>query len=139
MEHIAFLSKKLDLLNKIISREKTIESRWYVNKKPPYNSISINDVIYFKNSGEPVSVKTKVENVIFYNNLNEEKIRKIISQYGKEICIDMDYLINIKEKRLCTLIFLKDVKKIEPFEINKKGYGNMCAWISIDDVQKIKL
>ena len=56
MEHLAILSKHSRLLAKILSREKTIESRWYKFKKTPYKNIAIGDTIYFKESGEPVTL-----------------------------------------------------------------------------------
>ena len=39
---------------------------------------------------------------------------------------------------MCMLVFLKNVEKIEPFEINKSGFGIMSAWISVESIPKIK-
>ena len=77
MEHIAILNKKLRLLEKIISGNKTIESRWYKSKKRPYKNIKKEEIVYFKNSGESVTIKTIVEKVLFFNNLNKSKIKNI--------------------------------------------------------------
>jgi hypothetical protein len=33
---------------------------------------------------------------------------------------------------------LKKPQKIEPFEIDKSGFGTMSAWISVDDINKIR-
>ena len=35
--------------------------------------------------------------------------------------------------------FLKNPQKIEPFKIDKKGFGNMAAWITLDDLGKLKV
>ncbi len=139
MEHIAILNKKLKLLEKILSGKKIIESRWYKSKKTPYKNIQEGDIVYFKESGEPVSVKTFVKKVLFFDNLNEDKIKKILHVYGKGIGVDESDVQNVIDKKYCTLIFLKDVKKINPFSINKKGYGLMSAWISVDNINKIKI
>ena len=139
MEHVAILDKKLNLLQKIVNGEKTIESRWYKFKKIPYQNISINEIVYFKNSGEPVTVKAIVEKVLFFKDLENVKIKEIIKEYGKQIGIDISYSNRLSEKRYCSLIFLKDVLEIKPFEIDKKGYGNMAAWITIDSIDKIKV
>lgn len=37
------------------------------------------------------------------------------------------------------LIFLKDPTEVEPFSIDKTGYGAMSAWIAVDDISKIRL
>jgi len=139
MEHIAILNKKLRLLEKIISGNKTIESRWYKSKKRPYKNIKKEEIVYFKNSGESVTIKTIVEKVLFFNNLNKSKIKNILQKYGNQIGLDNSYVNNLINKKYCTLIFLKDVKKINPFNIDKKGYGLMSAWISIYDINKIKI
>ncbi|MCC7552045.1 ASCH domain-containing protein [Candidatus Micrarchaeota archaeon] len=138
MEHLAILSKKGKFLDKILSGEKQIESRWYKFKRPPFGSISKGDIIYFKESGEPVSAKANVEKVLTFAELNEKKIKEIIKKYGKKICIDLSYLNQLKSKKYCILIFLKKPKKIKSFEIDKTGYGNMTAWISIENINKIK-
>ncbi|MDP3698665.1 MAG: hypothetical protein Q8R47_03690 [Nanoarchaeota archaeon] len=138
MEHLAILSKQSKLLAKILSGEKTIESRWYKFKKTPYENIAASDVIYFKESGEAVTARAGVAKVLFVNHLDEEKIEKLLEQYGKEIGVSMTYAEKVNGKNFCTLIFLEKVERIEPFEINKKGYGLMAAWITIDKIEKIK-
>ncbi len=138
MDHLAILDKKRKLLQKIISGEKTIESRWYKFKKTPYQQISRGDIIYFKDSGEPVCVKAKVSNVLFFDHLGENKIKSIIIQYGERIGISISSVERLVGKNFCTLIFLKDVESIHPFNIDKKGYGMMAAWITVENIEKIK-
>lgn len=138
MEHLAILNKKLNLLQKIISGEKTIESRWYLHKKAPYGCIKKGDIVYFKDSGEPVSAKAIVSSVLQFDDLNDAKILRILKEYGKQLGVDESYASNIKGKKYCVLMFLENVKEIEPFDIDKKGYGLMSAWISVDNIWKIK-
>ena len=138
MEHLAILSKQGKLLAKILNSEKTIESRWYKFKKTPYENIAAGDIIYFKESGEPVSAKAKVSKVLFFDKLNEDKIRRLLEEYGSRLGVYLSYLEKVKDKNFCTLIFLENVEKIELFEINKKGFGLMAAWISVEKIEKIK-
>lgn len=138
MEHLAILNKQLNLLQKIISGEKTIESRWYVNKKAPYGVIKKGDIIYFKDSGEPVTVKAFVSEVLQFDNLDDDKRLQILNKYGKRLGVNEGYASNIKGKKYCVLVFLENVKEIEPFDIDKKGYGMMSAWISVENIEKIK-
>jgi hypothetical protein len=37
------------------------------------------------------------------------------------------------------LIFLENPQKIEPFLINKKGYGAMASWIIVKNIKEIKI
>lgn len=138
MDHLAILKKSRKLLQKIASGEKTIESRWYKFKRNPWNKIKLGETIYFKDSGEPVTFKAKVEKVLQFENLTLENVRKIIEKYGKAIGFTgkINYS-NYADKKYCILLFLKNVEKVNPFQINKKGYGLMSAWICVEDIDKI--
>jgi hypothetical protein len=138
MDHIAILDKKRKLLAKIVSREKTIESRWYQTKRTPWHNIQTEDIIYFKDAGELITAKAKVKDVLFFDDLNREKVLMILQKYGKAIGFtNLSYTEYYKKKKYCILIFLEDVKEIKPFDIDKTGFGNACAWMTVKDVKKI--
>lgn len=124
--HVAIMKKSLGMIPKILSGEKTIESRWYLNRVRPWGQISSGDEIYFKNSGEPVTIKSKVHKVIMFESLTPEKTNEIFEKYGKKICLDAAP----KNKRYCILMFLKKVKRVRPFEVDKTGFGAMAAWLT---------
>ena len=64
MEHIAIMKKSWKLTEKILTGEKKIESRWYKAKYAPWGRIKAGEVVYFKDSGEPVTIKTEVARVV---------------------------------------------------------------------------
>jgi len=137
MEHLAILRQPF--LDSILSGEKTIESRWYKFKKAPFGMIKKGEIVYFKEAGKNVSAKAEVEKALFFDGLDAEKIRQIIEKYGGRIGIDFSYEEKVKDKKFCTLIFVKNVCKIAPFEIDKKGYGNMAAWITLKNINDIRV
>lgn len=143
MHHIAFMKKSWNLIPKILAGEKTIESRWYVNKINPWNNIAPNDTIYFKNGGEPITAQAHVANVIQIENYSKPQLKNIFQQYGGNpgICFPnpQQSFQHLKQKNYCILIFLKNPKALEPFHINKTGFGNACAWICVEDIEKIKI
>src|SRR3989338_5970167 len=131
MDHLAILDAKRKLLEKILRKEKTVESRWYVHKKAPYQTIKKGEVIYFKEAGKPVSAKARVSHVLFFDKVSSNKVKDILEKYGREIGFDKTAKKNAfekyKNKKYCTLIFLSNVEEIKPFAIDKTGYGLMCA------------
>ena len=141
MDHLAIMDKRKKLLEKIVSGGKTIESRWYVNRVSPWNKIKKGEVVWFKNSGEKVTLKAGVKRVMQFDELNPNKTLKILNKYGKEIGFSKNQYKNWAEnslkKHYCILVFLSNPKPIKPFEINKKGFGVSTAWISIDDIRRI--
>lgn len=143
MDHVAIMNKSWKLIDKIISHKKTIESRWYKVKVSPWNKINKGDFVYFKDAGEKVTAKAEVSKVLQFDNLTEEKIKDLINKYGGEGNICFSNSENAfewaKNKKYCVLIFLENPQRIIPFEIDKKGFGNACAWMTIKNIKDIKL
>lgn len=142
MDHLAILDKKRKLLSKIISGEKTIESRWYKSKVTPWDRIKTGETVYFKDSGEPITVKATVSEVLqFY--LPETNIVELLEKYGEEIGFSSENRKELvkwcEQRKYCILIRLKNVEKIPPFEINKKGFGLMAAWIAVEDINLLRM
>jgi ASC-1-like (ASCH) protein len=140
--HIAIMKKSWGLTKKILSGEKKIESRWYLNRSAPWDKIKTGDTVYFKDSGEPIRIKAIVDKVLQFENLNPVKVKELLDKHGSDDGIakgDIDsYFQKFKNKRCCLFIFLIDVQKIRPFEIDKSGFGSMAAWLIVEDLKKIK-
>ena len=141
MDHVAFMKKSWGFLEKIIKGEKTIESRWYLSRRAPWNKVEIGDRIFFKNSGEPITVKAKVDKVLQFADLNPAQVKSLLLKYGRRLGLEPQninfYYKLFKDKKCCILVFLKDAKKVNPFNLDKKGYGMMSAWISVENIVKI--
>ncbi|PIR05398.1 hypothetical protein COV56_02965 [Candidatus Kuenenbacteria bacterium CG11_big_fil_rev_8_21_14_0_20_37_9] len=142
MEHVAIMRKSWELTQKILVGQKKIESRWYKIKYAPWDRIKSGEIVYFKDSRDPVTIKTEVEKVIQFSDLTPEKVKEILYKYGQADGLGIDkipeFFEMFKNKKCCMLIFLKNPQKIKPFEIDKSGFGAMSAWISVDDVNRIK-
>jgi ASC-1-like (ASCH) protein len=134
VDHLAIMKPAWKLLPKILSGEKTIESRWYQTKRVPWNKIEAGDTVFFKNSGEPVTVRAKVQRVLQFDNLNPAKIKSLLKEYGQQDGIEPEkipaFFKLFKNKRYCLLIFLEKPMRVAPFEIDKTGFGAMTAWLT---------
>ncbi len=141
MQHIAILDKKRHLLERILSGEKRIESRWYISRKAPWDRISQGDIVYFKNSGEHVGVVANVSKVLQFEALDPAKVDLLLHKYGKLLGMkEGEYASSYdsyKNKRFCILVFISEVRQITPFEIDKKGFGNMAAWLTVKRIDEI--
>jgi len=121
MSHIAIMNKSFgDLIPKILSGEKKIESRWSRNKIAPWDRVKPGDTVYFKNSGEPVVAVAEVEKVRQFEKKDFDEARKLFPVPDKWV----------RNKNYCVLMWLKNPRKIKPFEINKSGFGSAAAWLS---------
>lgn len=134
MVHVAYMKKSWGMIPKILAGKKTIESRWYKTKRAPWGKIKVDETIYLKNSGEPISIKATVSKIFQFSDLTPKKVREILEKFGKEDGIEpekISYFAKLfADKKYCLLIFLENPQKVKPFQISKKGFAAMAAWIT---------
>jgi hypothetical protein len=137
------MKKSWSLIPKILSGEKVIESRWYKTQRAPWNRIQARDTVFFKNSGEPVTIKAIASKVLQLENLTPTKVRHLLKKYGQKDGLGVEdppkFYRLFKKKKYCILIFLKNPKKVKPFNIDKTGFGAMTAWISTSNIKSIQV
>jgi ASC-1-like (ASCH) protein len=133
------MNKSWRFIDKILHGQKTIESRWYKSKRLPWNSIKADETIYFKNSGGLIELKANVSKVIQFSDLNQDKVLQILNEYYEPLGILKDeinvFYERFKDKKYCVLIFLENPQSVKPFNINKKGFGMMSAWITVEAIE----
>jgi len=141
-DHIAIMKKSWGLVPKILDGTKTCESRWYKSKTVPWDRIQPGDNLYFKDSGEPITVKARVTKVLQYEIENSNHALEIMKKHGKtDLGLETipeeikDYTRN---KNYAIFVFFDSVEKIKPFKIDKTGFGSQAAWLTIDNINKIK-
>lgn len=141
MHHVAIMNKSWQLIPKILSGEKTIESRWYQTRRVPWNKIQDGDRVYFKNSSEAITAEAQVTKVLQFELNNKQDIQNILDKYGKKICL-VNTNIDAWDKlpKYCILIFLSKPKQItKPFQIDKTGFGSATAWLTLININTIKI
>lgn len=138
MDHVAIMNPKFGSIEKILSGQKTIESRWSKLKIAPFNKVESGDTVYFKYSGKPVTACATVSKVLQFEKLDAKIFKYIVDNYGHQICLqDTKYDTWYKTKNYVTLIFLKSPKRVKPFQIDKSGFGSGCAWITTLKLRKV--
>ncbi len=141
MHHIAIMKKSWGLIPKIISGEKTVESRWYQTRRAPWHTIIPGDTVWFKDSGEKVTAKAIVSDVKEYVFDTVDDIVPVLEEHGKDICLEnVNPHTWVSNPRYGILIFLKDVEEVqEPFGISKKGFGISSAWMVVSDISHVRI
>lgn len=64
MKHIVILTQPF--FDMILNGEKTIESRWSMNKIMPYKKVNIGDELLLKLTGKTVNATANVKDVKYY-------------------------------------------------------------------------
>lgn len=140
MHHVAIMNKAWKLIPKVLSGEKTVESRWYQTRRVPWGAIHAGDTVYFKNSGEPVTAEATVSKVLQYTLKNMVDAQNIVTQFGKQIQIVNP---NLKTwatiPKYCILVFLKNPRPVaKPWRVDKSGFGSATAWLTVKNIDVLK-
>ncbi|QQR93262.1 hypothetical protein IPJ91_02260 [bacterium] len=139
------MQPKWKLVEKIETKVKTIETRFYKLKAKPWNLVKVGESIFFKESGKSIYLKAKVLKVEQYENLDLASSLKLIATAGKaNIGItskEMEIIMeaHLTGKKYAILIWLTEVEKVEPFNISKAGFGAMASWICVENIEKVKI
>lgn len=131
-KHLAVFSG--DLAQKILSGEKSIESRFSKAKIAPFGVISSQDLVYIKPSGKDIIGQFRVKKVIFFDGLTKEDFAQIKKDYGKAIAADENYW---KEKENCkygSIIFIGECDPFltPPVKANKKDQRGWVLLPAVD-------
>ncbi|OGC50628.1 hypothetical protein A2716_02990 [candidate division WWE3 bacterium RIFCSPHIGHO2_01_FULL_40_23] len=143
MDHVAILKKEWGLLKKILSGQKTVESRWYKTQVAPWDKIFKGDVVYFKDSGRPVTLKAKVLDVHQYFVKDNKQALGLMKKYtlrdlgAADIPQEIrNYILN---KKYAIFVLLSEISEVPAFNIDKTGYGMQSAWMCVGDINKVKV
>lgn len=151
MDHVAIMTAKSSLIEKIVEGRKKIETRWYLSKRAPWDKIKQGENIYFKYAGGEIIATAEVESVLQFRQntdhnglftFTEQNFIDILKKYQQNIYVENFSLFAdwIKNKKYAVLIFLKNPCYLEqPFQINKQGFGCSNAWLTMDNIERIKL
>jgi hypothetical protein len=81
--------------------------------------------------------------VLSFEDLDPVKVKELLIKYGEEDGIqknDLENYFNLfKDKKYCLLIFIDKPELIKPFEIDKKGFGAMAAWLCVENIRQIRI
>jgi hypothetical protein len=117
--HLAVFSEPY--LSLIFSREKTMESRFSINRVIPYRKVFPHDIVLIKKTGGDILGFLIVKDVWYFSNLNEDKIKKINQQYGERLFWSADpfFLSNKKDAKFLSLILFDKIVRINPITSDK--------------------
>ena len=122
--HLAVLRKLY--LDRILSGSKTIECRFSRTRRPPFGAVRAGDRIWLKLSGGPVVATAHARSVKFLHPLGAAELRDLRLRYGDSIHASRSFFHAHAQANFATLIALRAVVRIEPFEISK---SDRRAWV----------
>lgn len=126
--HLVILKKPY--VRAILAGRKSIESRFMKIRRAPYEKVSAGDRLFFKESSGKVCAVGRAGKVVNFKDLTSGRIMQIKRKHNGRICGDDLYWEQKAESRWGVLIWLKDVRAIEPIRIDKKDWR---AWVVLTE------
>jgi len=109
---------------------KGIESRLTRTRRSYFGRVLVGDKLLLKQSSGPVCAEATVAAVKNYENLTPERIRSIREQYGGQIGGSDELWLSKAGCKYGVLVWLADVRPIEPVRIDKKDWR---AWVILTE------
>jgi len=123
-------------LDAILTGQKRIESRFFRARRQVFGRVQPGDKLFLKQSSGPVCATATVVEVKNFENLTPKRITEIKQQYNQYILARDEYWQSKKSCRFGFLVWLKDVKPIEPVRIYKKDWR---AWVVLTEKENFGL
>lgn len=139
-EHLVYLNKKAQELEKLIKKEKSLIIRGAAGKKCPLGGRAMTgDTIFFVETGGDMTVTHKgvISNVIESAKMTVEESIDFVNKYKKELNLSKEQYDKWAGKKYLGVYEIAELTAIEPFKYNREK--NMDDWIIVDDIEKIKL
>jgi len=122
--HLAIL--KRPYLDAVMEGRKRIESRFSTTKRPAFGRVLPGDMLFLKLSAGPVCATATVATVEDFDNLTPQKMLQLNLQHNRYILGTDEYWQSKLNSKFGLLVWLKDVRPIEPVRIQKKDWR---AWV----------
>lgn len=113
-------------LQYILEGKKTLESRFSINRIPPFEQIERGDVLLLKKSGGPILGICQINDYWHYT-LDKSSWKIIRNEYSEKLCVKDPEFWRIKRNAsYATLMYLSDIKSISPIYVKK---GDRRGWV----------
>jgi hypothetical protein len=126
--HLVILKKPY--LYAILEGRKRIELRLYKTRRPAFGRVWAGDKLFLKISSGPVCATAIAEAVKNFENLTPKRILELKRLYNHDIGGGDEHWRSKMDCKFAFLVWLKDVRAIEPVRIHKKDWR---AWVILTE------
>lgn len=141
MDHVVYLDAKSNEYEELLCGSKTMIIRRATGRKLPYGRVSKGDILYFINNNAEGLVKAKsiVSSVYNSDKMNTEESIKLVKDHQDNLKLTNKQFEKWAGKRYLVLIEIKEFEELNSFPIDKSNYGNMDDWLTVGNIDSVKL
>jgi hypothetical protein len=140
MDHVVYVDAKAKEMEKLVDGSKTMIIRGAAGRKLPYGRVDPGDILYFINNNAEGVVKARaaVKSVFNSEKMSKEESIGLVEQNQDKLQLTNQQGKRWAGKRYLVLIEVEDVVEIDPFPIDRSGYGNMDDWLPVGNIASVK-
>ena len=141
MEHVVYLDTQSAEMENLLIGKKTMIVRGAAGRKLPYGRVNPGDILYFLNNDGKglVQARAKVCQVLNSEPLTSEASQKLLADHQDALQLTEKQQQRWRGKRYLVLITVGAIQELEPFQIDRSGYGNMDDWLPVGDIHSVKI
>jgi hypothetical protein len=141
MDHIVYVDASAKEMEKLVDGSKSMILRGAAGRKLPHGRVNTGDSLFFiRNSGEgTVQASARVRSVLNSDKLTPDESNQLIEANQDKLQFTPKQMQRWGGKRYLVLIDVENVKRVEPFAIDRSQYGNMDDWLPVDRIETVKI
>jgi hypothetical protein len=125
--HLAVLSQPY--LNRILSGEKTIESRFCKVKSAPFHKANPDDIIILKETSGPILGVALVSKTEFIGPMLPDQVREIMDSHQNALTLDEAFKKLKENSKYVSLLWVSQAIPTPPITLHK---SNRQSWIVLN-------
>jgi hypothetical protein len=124
--HLAVITEPY--LSKLLSGQKSIESRFSQHFTVPHGKVRSGDLLFFKVSSGPIEAVAQASEVLSFGPLEEGAAKKLMEQFQDELALEDDFVRTKQNSRYATLVRLSSILPTN-VRVNKT---DRRAWVVLE-------
>lgn len=139
MDHVVCLDYDAHEIENLISGKKSMIIRGADVVKSPYGIVREGDVLYFINDNGDRIVRARgiVSHVINSERLSSEESFELIIMYQDKLQLPDQQFYRWAGKKYLVLIELAEIKKVQPFSVDKRNITCADDWLQVGNIEKV--
>jgi len=140
MDHVVYVDARAGELEKMLAGIKIMLVRGAAGRKLPHGRVQPGDRLFFiQNNGEGRVRASSVVTMVFQSpKLSPAESCQIIFANQDSLQLTPQEVQRWAGKRYLVLIGVDKIRRLNPFEIDRRGFGNMDDWLPVEDINRIK-
>lgn len=125
--HLAIFSQPY--LDQIFSGDKTVESRFSLNRIAPFQKVTHGDIVFMKESGGKLCGIMELDKVEFFSRNEGTDMKDLMQKYKGELKITDEFIAAKQSANYASFLYPRKIIRIHPITLHKPDRG---SWIVLN-------